>query len=333
MSRLHPAVAEVRRAVRTALSDLPPGECVLAACSGGADSLALAAALAFEGRSAGWRAGAVVVDHRLQLDSAAVAARAAQTLGGLGLQPVEVVTVGAGSAAGGPEAAARRARYAGLEEVGRRHEATVVLGHTREDQAETVLLGLARGSGIRSLAGMAPRRGRFRRPLLDVSRDVTRAACEAQALPVWDDPHNDDPRFARSRVRRSVLPLLEEALGPGVVVNLARTASAARLDSDLLDALTEPLADDARGARDDWDVGVLTAAPRPLRRRVLLRAAREAGCPASELFAVHVDALERLLTHWHGQGPIELPGGVRAGRRADRLVLSTGPAPPSTGAP
>ena len=330
MSRLHPPVAEVRRAVRSALSDLGPGSSVVAACSGGADSLALAAALAFEAGHAGWRAGAVVVDHRLQADSGQTAARIAESLRDLGLRHVEVVPVTVGSS-GGPEAAARDARYAALQDVGARLDATVLLGHTRDDQAETVLLGLARGSGIRSLAGMAPSRGRFRRPLLGLDRAVTRAACHAEGLPVWDDPHNDDFRFARVRVRREVLPVLEGALGPGIAAALARTAAAARVDSDLLEALTDGLVADARCPDGGWDVGVLGAAPAALRRRALLRAAREAGSPAGDLFAVHVDALERLVTCWHGQGPIQLPGGVRAARRSDRLMLSAGTAPLSTG--
>ncbi len=154
---LPPPVAAVRNAVRASLAGLMPGDLVLAACSGGQDSLALAAALAFVAPRAGLRAGAVTVDHGLQEGSAEHAARLMPTLSGLGLDPVLVATV-AVAGPGGPEAAARTARYAALEktaaDVG---AAAVLLGHTLDDQAETVLLGLARGSGPRSLAGMPHR--------------------------------------------------------------------------------------------------------------------------------------------------------------------------------
>ncbi|OZB47829.1 MAG: tRNA lysidine(34) synthetase TilS, partial [Cellulomonas sp. 14-74-6] len=216
------AVAAVRLAVSRELADLPAGSLVLVACSGGADSLALAAGTAFVvGRSARHvdeaggvpplRAGAVVVDHGLQDGSAAVATRAAEQCRRLGLNPVLVVPVTV-RGPGGPEAAARDARYAALEEAARRTgAAAVLLGHTLDDQAETVLLGLARGSGARSLAGMPTRRGPFRRPLLRLRRAETAAACTALRLVPWQDPTNaaapDGPR--RSRVRHQLLPAAE----------------------------------------------------------------------------------------------------------------------------
>src|SRR5215469_4720405 len=161
-----PAVAAVRNAVRGCLDDLAPGDLVLVACSGGADSLALAAALAFVAPRAGLRAGGVTVDHGLQEGSAARAADVTSALTALGLDPVRGVAV-AVDGLGGPEAAARAARYDALAQTAEQTGATaVLLGHTLDDQAETVLLGLARGSGPRSLAGMPPRRGVFRRPLL-----------------------------------------------------------------------------------------------------------------------------------------------------------------------
>ncbi|MBA3232819.1 MAG: tRNA lysidine(34) synthetase TilS, partial [Propionibacteriales bacterium] len=213
--RLDPAVAEVRRAVRDGLADLAPGAAVVVACSGGADSMALAAATAFEARAAGWLVRALVVDHGLQEDSVAAASAVVKRLEGLGLAASSArVEVGA---TGGPEGAARVARYAALERAAGVGDAVVLLGHTRDDQAEAVLLGLARGSGTRSLSGMAAKRGRYRRPLLGLSRATTRRACEAEALEVWYDPHNDDERYARVRVRRDVLPVIEAALGPGVV--------------------------------------------------------------------------------------------------------------------
>ena len=213
------------------------------ACSGGADSLALAAAVAFEAPRLGLQAGAVIVDHGLQEGSQAVAARAAEQCLGLGLGPVEILTVQVGPRGGGngagPESRARDARYGAFQEAVQRFGAVaVLLGHTRDDQAEQVLLGLARGSGARSLAGMPARRGPYVRPLLAVARATTVAACEAAGLTAWVDPHNSDPAFGRVRAR-SLLPVLERDLGPGTVAALARSADLLRDDADALDDLAD----------------------------------------------------------------------------------------------
>jgi tRNA(Ile)-lysidine synthase len=236
----HPAVAQARSAVRRCLADLEPGDLVLAACSGGADSLALAAALAHEAPRLSLRGGGVTVDHGLQAGSAERARRVAGLLGQLGLDPVHqvAVTVPAGPGRGGPEAAARTARYAALEQIAEQAgAAAVLLGHSRDDQAETVLLGLARGAGGRALAGMPARRGRLRRPLLGVPRATLREACTAQGLEPWDDPHNADPAYARARVRHQAMPALAAALGPGVAAALARSAAQLSADCDALDAI------------------------------------------------------------------------------------------------
>ncbi|MGZ4591736.1 MAG: tRNA lysidine(34) synthetase TilS [Actinomycetes bacterium] len=324
-----PEVAAVRRAVRAALSGLEPGDLVLAACSGGADSLALAAATAFEAPRAGLRAGAVTVDHQLQPGSAALAVEVADRLQSLALDPVEVLTVDV-AGGGGPEAAARDARYAALAAAADRLQAaTVLLGHTRDDQAETVLLGLARGSGARSLAGMASRAGIYRRPLLDLGRDEVRRA--AAGLAPWDDPHNADPAFARSRVRHEALPALESALGPGVAAALARSAALLRADADALDAWAATAYDAAGGASaDGLAVDLLAGLPGAVRSRVLRRAALDAGAPGSDLSARHVAELDRLVTAWRGQGALDLPGHVKALRRCGRLLLTCTEQPTQT---
>jgi tRNA(Ile)-lysidine synthase len=314
-----PEQLAVRNAVRTALADLPPGSLVLVACSGGPDSSALAAALAFAAPRAQLRAGAVVVDHGLQAGSAQVAAATGGWLEDLGLDPVEVVRVEV-EGAGGPEDAARRARYDALAAVAERTGATaVLLGHTRDDQAETVLLGLARGSGARSLSGMRPVRGIYRRPLLTLARSTVHAALDPHA-PVVHDPHNVDPTFARSRVRSTVLPVLEAQLGPGIAAALARTADLLRSDADALDdwAAREH---ERLGAEAGLDVAELAALPAAVRTRVLRRAAIAAGVPAGPLNAGHVAALDSMVTDWHGQQGPGLPGGVRAERRCGRLTL------------
>jgi tRNA(Ile)-lysidine synthase len=320
----HPAVAGTRAAVRGCLADLAAGDLVLAACSGGADSLALAAALAFTAPRHGLRAGAVTVDHGLQPGSAAQAARVSAQLRALGLEPVRAITVTV-DGTGGPEAAARAARYRALSQAGdEAGAAAILLGHTLDDQAETVLLGLARGSGGRSLAGMPARAGRYRRPFLGIGRAQTAAACAALDLAAWDDPQNADPRFARARVRQQALPALEAALGPGVAAALARTAGQLRADADALDALAAEAAGRLIGPGQEIDVADITALPPALRTRVLRRAAIAAGCGPGALSAAHVGRLDELLTDWHGQRGVDLPGGVRGLRQYGKLRFSTG---------
>jgi tRNA(Ile)-lysidine synthase len=326
----HPAVAATRVAVRAALAGLPPGELILAACSGGADSLALAAALAFEAPRLGLRAGGVTVDHGLQPGSAAQAQTVARALASLGLDPVLSVSAavaprGGPASAGypGPEAAARAARYAALDQAAAAAGAvTILLGHTSDDQAEGVLLGLARGSGTRSLAGMAPRSGRYLRPLLAIRRDQTRAACAALALAPWDDPHNADPAYTRARVRHQLIPQLAEVLGPGIPQALARTAEALRVDADFLDSLAKTEAERIIGADGAVPAELAGALPAALRTRVLRIAAIAAGCPAGALTARHITALDDLVTHWHGQRWTDLPGGIRGVRRCGKLTFT-----------
>jgi tRNA(Ile)-lysidine synthase len=290
---------------------------VRAACSGGADSLALAAALAFVAPRAGLRAGGVTVDHGLQEGSASRASAVVSLLSGLGLDPVSGVPVTVGKH-GGPEAAARTARYHALGHAASESgAAAVLLGHTLDDQAETVLLGLARGSGPRSLAGMPSRRGVFRRPLLGLRRRVTAEACAALGLCPWDDPHNADREFTRVRVRLDALPALEAALGPGVAEALARTADQLRADAEVLDDIS------AERIRGDAPLSAssLAGLPGAVRTRVLRKAAIAAGCPPGALTAAHVARLAELVTDWHGQRWIDLPGGVRASRRAGQVCF------------
>jgi tRNA(Ile)-lysidine synthase len=319
-----PSVAACRVAVRRILSGVRAGDLVLVACSGGADSLALASAVAFVAPRLGLRAGLVTVDHALQPGSGTRAEHVAAWGAEVGLAPSVAVPVSVAGRPGGPEAAARAARYEALTEVARAHEAVaVLLGHTRDDQAETVLLALARGAGPRGLAGMPVRRRRadvlFLRPFLGLSRAQTRDACRELGLTPWEDPHNVDPSYARARVRK-VLPVLVEALGPDVVDNLARTARLAADDTDLLDEMAAA----ARVADPDGALRVddLAALPAALRTRVLRDFALRLGAPGGALSATHIDALDALVTGWRGQGPVALPGGGCVARRAGRLTAT-----------
>lgn len=315
----------VRNAVEAACADLPDGALVLVACSGGPDSLALAACASWVGDRRGFRTGAIIVDHGLQESSAEIAQQAAQACRALGLDPVYVERVQVGSG-GGPEAAARDARYSALREVAGAHgAAAVLLGHTREDQAETVLLRLARGSGARSLAAMAPVTGLWRRPLLDLPRAVVHECaaeeCERIGVRPWSDPHNSDRAYSRVRVREA-LPLLAETLGEGVIGGLSRSARLLRDDADALDAwaaveIATHVMNEGVGC--SIEVSALESMPRAIRSRIYKVMCER--CGATELDAAHLTGIDQLITGWHGQGTLNLPGRVNAARQYGRLSV------------
>ena len=321
-----PAVGAVRLAVRRGLTDAGPAP-VLVACSGGADSLALLAATVFERRRDARPVIGVTVDHGLQEDSTGHAERVVVQMAALGATETMTIRVRVDAPGLGPEAAAREARYAALSEAAQRSgAATVLLGHTLDDQAETVLLGLTRGSGGRSIAGMRSGFSEddvlFLRPLLGVTRAQTEAACAAEGIEFWRDPHNEDDRYTRSRLRRRVLPVLEEELGPGVASALARTAGLLQADLAALDDIALLTLDAVRTADGGLDCTTLEVHYPAVFTRVLRRAAVEAGSPPSELFEVHVGALVDLMHGMprtgHGPSPsgggavIQLPGHVTA---------------------
>lgn len=313
-------VATLRNAVvEFARTHVPNEQHWCVALSGGADSLALTAVAAAQRPTT-----ALIVDHRLQADSEHVAARARQQAMELGCVDAQILCVAVG-ADGGPEAAARTARYAALD--GARDGAPVLLAHTLDDQAETVLLGLGRGSGPRSIAGMRPLDPPWCRPLLGVRREGTHAACDELGLTPWQDPHNADVRFTRVRLRHEVLPLLEDVLGGGVAEALARTAAALREDTDTLDdqaaaALAGLVAD------GPLDVDALRVIPVAVRRRIIRGWLLAGG--ASGLTDKQLRAVDALVTRWRGQGGVAVGSPLReqrlfAGRRDGRLVLTREP--------
>jgi tRNA(Ile)-lysidine synthase len=315
---------EIVRVLSTGVIPAPDGAerpLVLLAVSGGADSLALAAAAAHAAPVLGVRLAAVIVDHGLQAESAVVAERAAAAVRGLGVD-ASVVAVSVGDD-GGPEAAARAARYAALDDAARRSGAVaVLLGHTLDDQAETVLLGLARGSGGGSLKGMAEVTGLLVRPFLGVRRADTRAAVAELGLEPWDDPHNVDSSFARARVRHRVLPVLEAELGPGIAEALVRTAQQAREDADAFDEMIEEFIEEICEPAEaglSVDIGPLAANPAAIRHRIIRLVAR--GEFGSSLSRAHTLAIAALVTDWSGQGPIDVPG-IRVSRNGGRLVFT-----------
>lgn len=307
------AVTEITGAVRDFADRYLVAPDVCVGLSGGADSLALTAAAV----RAGLRVRALIVDHRLQPDSAAVAADAARAAEDVGAGPtVLCVDVGA---SGGPEGAARRARYAALEEA--RGDGPVLLGHTLDDQAETVLLGLARGSGARSIAGMRPWTSPWGRPMLAVRRTTTEAACADLGLVPYLDPHNRESRFTRVRLRTEVMPLLEDVLHGGVAEALARTAGQLRNDLDVLEQVTDDHA--ATIAGDTVDCAELKRVATAIRSRLLRRWLLAQG--ATEPTETVVQAVDALVTSWRGQGAVAVGGDDRyrleIARRGARLVV------------
>ena len=315
-------MADIRRAVRESLQDLVEGDLVLVALSGGPDSLALAAGTAFEAPRAGLRAGAVIIDHGLQEGSDRIAERAAEQAKALGLDPIIVRRVTVGDA-GGPEAAARQARYAELMRVRKETGASaILLGHTLDDQAETVLLGLARGSGAESLWGMHPIIGPMRRPLLQIRRDSTHSACQDQGLEPWSDPHNMDERYTRVRIRQRVLPVLDEELGGGVALALTRTADQLREDAEALAHFAqEQIGDLVEHAEAglSLEAEALRANPPALRQRII-RLAVQSEFHVS-LTRQQTLEVSRLVTDWHGQGPLDLPG-LKVHREGRRIYFT-----------
>jgi tRNA(Ile)-lysidine synthase len=325
----------VRTAVHDAVDDLVQGDVMIVACSGGPDSLALAAAAAFVGQQRGITVIGVIVDHQLQAGSAEVADAASSICISLGLDPVVVAQVEV-TGDGGPEAAARRARHDVLDAMATRFQAkAILLGHTREDQAETVLLRLARGSGTRSISAMQPVAGLLRRPLLSLDRATVHASandvCAELSVKPWQDPHNADPRFARVRVREA-MATLEAALGAGFVAGLARTAELAGDDALALEQWSDQSFDSLVVFEDQslWaDAEQLAVLPRAIRSRVIRRMCRDLGAESDAITLAHIQAVDALITQWRGQGAVSLPARVNARRDYGRLIL-TAPVSPST---
>jgi len=325
----------VRSAVAESLSGFIRGDVIIVACSGGPDSLALAAASAFVGQQRGLTVIGVIVDHQLQIGSAEIAEAASSICISFGLDPVVVAKVEV-KGDGGPEAAARRARYEVLEAMAIRFQAkAILLGHTREDQAETVLLRLARGSGTRSISAMQPMAGLLRRPFLGVDRATVHASaddvCAALSVSPWQDPHNTDPKFARVRVREA-MATLEAALGAGFVAGLARSAELAGEDASALEQWSDQSFDALVVFEDEslWaEASQLAALPRAVRSRVIRRMCLDLGAESDAITFAHVQAVDALVTQWHGQGAVSLPARVHARRDYGRLIL-TAPVSPST---
>jgi len=317
------SIVAIRNAVKPHLARLEAGDTVLVAVSGGADSLALASAILTESKQYAITAIAVTIDHQLQSGSGVQAEKVEKQLKEMGYGKVIVKKVVV-TTESGLEAGARDARYEALSACATQEKATkVFLGHTRDDQAESVLLGLARGSGTRSLSGMSVENGIYLRPLLQITREETVAACSELGIEPWNDPHNGNTDFSRVRVRNEVLPVMEEKLGPGISAALARSAGILRDDADALDEIAQ--SEISVSDLANLDCEHLSTLSRAIRSRVLRAALYAAGAPSGSITADHLAGVEALVTSWHGQGALSLPGGVKVERISGRLSLLAQP--------
>ena len=324
--RLTPAIADIRRAVRQSWSahGIAAGDTVAIACSGGADSLALTAAAIFEAKRNQIKIVVAIVNHNLQRGSAAVAELTKAKIQKLGAF-VEIIHVQVPKTAAGMEAAAREIRYQALAVFAKEQKAKLVmLGHTMDDQAETVLLGLARGSGGKSLSGMpelSPDK-KYLRPLLSIRRSQTEQFCIDSGIEFWNDPQNSQTKFARVKVRKKVLPVLEKELGPGIAQALSRTAEILQEDSKYLDekadALFKKLAK-VMATQVVLDAEGLASAPNALANRVILKSLTLLGAEPSR---TAIEAVMALATNWHGQKPLTLPA-IRVFRQGKEITLKS----------
>ena len=319
--RLSPAQGEIRHAVREVLAaNTKPGQKLLIAVSGGADSLALASATLFESKKLQLQVATVTIDHGLQKASAKVTEQTLDKLHQIGIIEAWSKKVKVGTK-GGPEAAARDARYKALESIRIESKSDfIVLGHTANDQAETVLLGLTRGSGSKSLSGMSVRSERLLRPLLAIERKTTEQFCKDEKISPWQDPQNKDLKFLRVRIRRVVLPFIEKQLGNGIFSNLIRTSSQLQEDDQYLSAVVDKAfkkiaKSSARTVT--LDQSGLSKLPAAVRNRVIKSAIDYFEVDSSR---VHVLAVADLVLNWHGQKPLALPG-VRVERKGKTITL------------
>ncbi|MFZ9840585.1 MAG: tRNA lysidine(34) synthetase TilS [Candidatus Nanopelagicales bacterium] len=310
---------KVVAAVADALADFV-GTNLIVACSGGPDSVSLAFATAELAPKHNWEVNVVIVDHQWSELSAANAQFAKDQLVAHGITNVEIV-VADPTPAENREAAARDIRYEILKtKSAALNDCPVLLGHTKDDQAETVLMRLVRGSGSKALAGMNPVRDVFIRPLLSLSRTEVHAAIP-ETFSVIDDPANQDDSYLRVRVRKSILPTMRKDLGEDVVDGLYRSAELLRVDSDYFDQETKQKYQDAL-VESDLDIQQLSPLHTAIRTRVIQLWLINAGVPSGSLHQIHIKTVDELVSNWHGQKEINLPGGFEVKRSSNRLSIS-----------
>jgi len=307
---------EMQNAVQNLLKDFDAGDLVLVGCSGGADSLALAWTTLVVGKRLEIKTGAVIVDHQLIPESNSVALNAKKQCEELGIQEVIVKKVNVEQTHEGLEAAARIARYEAFENV--LHETNaqaILLAHTQDDQAETVLMRLTRGSGAKSLSGMAQVSGKYLRPFLHLRKKLVHDSLDLIGLKAWQDPANTDHQFLRVKVRHELMPKIVEVLGESAISSLDKTSQLLRLDNQALEELAQQFFESQKNVKiNGLEISELEKLPEAIRTRVLRIFAIASGVHPGPFSFEHIEAIDALVKNWHGQGNVDLPGFIQATR-------------------
>ena len=307
---------EMQNAVQNLLKDFDAGDLVLVGCSGGADSLALAWTTLVVGKRQELKIGAIIVDHQLVPESNSVALNAKKQCEDLGIEEVIIKKVNVEHNHEGLEAAARIARYEAFENV--LHETNaqaILLAHTQDDQAETVLMRLTRGSGAKSLSGMAQVSGKYLRPFLHLRKKLVHDSLDLIGLKAWQDPANTDHQFLRVKVRHELMPKIVEVLGESAISSLDKTSQLLRLDNQALEDLAQQFLESQKDVKTNGlEISELEKLPEAIRTRVLRFFAIASGVHPGPFSFEHIEAIDALVKNWHGQGNVDLPGFIQATR-------------------
>ena len=307
---------EMQNAVQNLLKDFDAGDYVLVGCSGGADSLALAWTTLVVGKRLELKTGVIIVDHQLFAESNSVALNAKKQCEDLGIEEVIIKKVNVEQTHEGLEAAARIARYEAFENVLQETNAQVILlAHTQDDQAETVLMRLTRGSGAKSLSGMAQVSGKYLRPFLHLRKKLVHDSLDLIGLKAWQDPANTDHQFLRVKVRHELMPKIVEVLGESAISSLDKTSQLLRLDNQALEDLAQQFFESQKDVKTTGlEISELEKLPEAIRTRVLRICAIASGVHPGPFSFEHIEAIDALVKNWHGQGNVDLPGFIQATR-------------------
>lgn len=307
---------EMQNAVQNLLKNFDAGDYVLVGCSGGADSLALVWTTSVVGKRLELKVGAIIVDHQLFPESNDVALNAKKQCEELGIQEVIIKKVNVEHNHEGLEAAARIARYEAFENV--LHETNaqaILLAHTQDDQAETVLMRLTRGSGAKSLSGMAQVSRKYLRPFLHLRKKLVHDSLDLIGLKAWQDPANTDHQFLRVKVRHELMPKIIEVLGESAISSLDKTSQLLRLDNQALEELAQQFFESQKDVKTNGlEISELEKLPEAIRTRVLRIFAIASGVHPGPFSFEHIEAIDALVKNWHGQGNVDLPGFIQATR-------------------
>lgn len=307
---------EMQNAVQNLLKDFDAGDYVLVGCSGGADSLALAWTTLVVGKRLELKTGVIIVDHQLFPESNSVALNAKKQCEDLGIEEVIIKKVNVEQNHEGLEAAARIARYEAFENVLQETNAQVILlAHTQDDQAETVLMRLTRGSGAKSLSGMAQVSGKYLRPFLHLRKKLVHDSLDLIGLKAWQDPANTDHQFLRVKVRHELMPKIVEVLGESAISSLDKTSQLLRLDNQALEDIAQQFFGSQKDVKTKGlEISELEKLPEAIRTRVLRICAIASGVHPGPFSFEHIEAIDALVKNWHGQGNVDLPGFIQATR-------------------